>query len=233
MWTKARLRTYLLGNAWYHCDRLARTRILTAVCTCVLAGSMSVVAQSAPTTAYPQPPGAYSLTAKLKLRGVQQFGQVTRTLYRAQPTKEGFANLRKLGINIVVDLRGNRSSERRIVNALGMRYVPLPWRCYSPHDEHFARFLTLLRENPDKKVFVHCRVGDDRTGMDIAAYRMAEQGWTADEARKEMTVFGVNWFHSTICPRLGSYEKHFPERWQTSPAFRDLRSRTHPVEPKR
>src|SRR6266852_453022 len=81
MWTKARLRTYLLGNAWYHCDRLARTRILTAVCTCVLAGSMSVVAQSAPTTAYPQPPGAYSPTAKLKLRGVQQFGQVTRTLY--------------------------------------------------------------------------------------------------------------------------------------------------------
>jgi len=228
------LRTYLVKNGGYRCDALAKARTLTAVCTCVLAGSIGVAAQSAPATAYPAPPGAHSPTAKLKLRGVQQFGEVTRTLYRgAQPTKEGFANLRKFGINIVVDLRGNRSSERRIVNALGMRYVPLPWRCYSPHDEHFARFLTLLRENPDKKVFVHCRVGDDRTGMDIAAYRMAEQGWTADEARKEMTVFGVNWFHSTICPRLGSYEKHFPERWQTSPAFRDLRSRTHPVEPKR
>lgn len=206
---------------------------MTAVCTCVLAGSIGVAAQSAPTTAYPPPPGAHSPTAKLKLRGVQQFGEVTRTLYRgAQPTKEGFANLRKLGINIVVDLRGNRSSERRIVNALGMTYVPLPWRCYSPHDEHFARFLALLRENPDKKVFVHCRVGDDRTGMDIAAYRMAEQGWTAEEARKEMTVFGVNWFHNTICLRLGSYEKHFPERWQTSPAFRDLRSGKHAVQPK-
>ncbi len=234
MGTKAPSRTCLLRNGGYHCDRLARARILTAVCTCVLAGSIGVAAQSAPATAYPPPPGAHSPTAKLQLRGVQKFGEVTRTLYRgAQPTKEGFANLRKLGINIVVDLRGNRSSERRIVNALGMTYVPLPWRCYSPHDEHFARFLTLLRENPDKKVFVHCRVGDDRTGMDIAAYRMAEQGWTADEARKEMTVFGVNWFHNAICPRLGSYEKHFPERWQTSPAFRDLRSRTHPVEPKR
>ena len=203
-----------------------------AVCTCVLAGSIGVAAQSASTTAYPPPPGAHSPTAKLKLQGVQQFGEVTRTLYRgAQPTKEGFANLRKLGINIVVDLRGNRSSERRIVNALGMRYVPLPWRCYSPHDQHFVRFLTLLRENPDKKVFVHCRVGDDRTGMDIAAYRMAEHGWTADEARKEMTVFGVNWFHNAICPRLGSYEKHFPERWQTSPAFRHLHSGKHPVQP--
>ena len=193
-----------------------------------------MAAQPVPATADSATPEAHRPTAKLKLRGVQQFGEVTRTLYRgAQPTKEGFANLRKLGINIVVDLRGNRSSERRIVNALGMTYVPLPWRCYSPHDQHFARFLALVRANPDKKVFVHCRVGDDRTGMDIAAYRMAEQGWTAEEARKEMTVFGVNWFHNTICPRLGSYEKHFPERWQTSPAFRELRSRKDSVQPKR
>ena len=225
MWTKARLRTY-------HCDRLARTS--TAICACVLAtGSISVGAQAGPAKAHPVPSEAHRPASKLKLPGVQKFGQVTPTLYRgAQPTKEGFANLSKLGIDIVVDLRGSRSSERRSVTALGMTYVPLPWRCYSPHDEHFARFLALLRENPDRKVFVHCRVGDDRTGMDIAAYRMAEQGWTAEEARKEMTVFGVNWFHRTICPRLGSYEKHFPERWQTSPAFRDLRSGTHPIQPK-
>jgi tyrosine-protein phosphatase SIW14 len=192
-----------------------------------------VGAQAGPAKAHPVPSEANRPASKSKLPGVQKFGQVTPTLYRgAQPTKEGFANLSKLGINIVVDLRGSRSSERRIVTALGMTYVPLPWRCYSPHDEHFARFLTLLRENPDKKVFVHCRVGDDRTGMDIAAYRMAEQGWTAEEARKEMTVFGVNWFHNAICPRLGSYQKHFPERWQTSPAFRELPSGKHPVQPR-
>jgi protein tyrosine/serine phosphatase len=65
-------------------------------------------------------------------------------------------------------------------------YVALPWDCYSPHDEHFAQFLTLLRQNRGKKVFVHCRDGDDRTGMDIAAYRMAEQAWTAQAAKEEM-----------------------------------------------
>ena len=207
---------------------------MTAVCACALAaGSVCVAAQGALAQARPVPSEAHRPASKLKFRGVQKFGRVTPTLYRgAQPTKEGFANLRKLGINIVVDLRGNRSSERRLVNALGMTYVPLPWRCYSPHDEHFARFLALLRENPDKKVFVHCRVGDDRTGMDIAAYRMAEQGWTAEEARKEMAEFGVDWFHRTICPRLASYEKHFPERWQTSPAFRELRSGKNSVQPR-
>jgi protein tyrosine phosphatase (PTP) superfamily phosphohydrolase (DUF442 family) len=153
-------------------------------------------------------------------------------LYRGgQPSKGGFANLAKLGIDIVVDLRGSRAGERRVVTGLGMRYVAIPWRCYSPRDEVFAQFLTLLRENPGKKVFVHCKVGDDRTGMDIAAYRMAEQGWTAEEAKKEMALYGVDWFHRMICPRLSSYEKHFPERFQTSPAFQGLRSDKHAPQP--
>jgi len=220
--------TCLLG---YDDDTLARTFRLVCICALV-AASMHLAAQTPPSCS-PLPEAKHAAAPKLKLPGVAQFGQVTPTLYRgAQPTKEGFANLAKLGINIVVDLRGSRASERQLVTGLGMKYVPLPWRCFSPHDEHFAQFLSLLRDNPDKKVFVHCRVGDDRTGMDIAAYRMAEQGWTAEEARNEMVVFGVNWFHRTICPGLASYEKQFPERFKTSPAFQDLRSDKHAPQPK-
>jgi tyrosine-protein phosphatase SIW14 len=174
-----------------------------------------------------------AIPPKSKLPGVPNFGQVLPTLYRGgQPDREGFSNLARVGIDIVVDLRGSRASERRIVTALGMKYVAIPWRCFSPHDEVFAQFLTLLRENPGKKIFVHCRVGNDRTGMDIAAYRMAEQGWTPEEAEKEMAAYGVNWFHRMICPRLGSYEKRFPAHFETSPAFQDLRSRKHAPQPK-
>jgi tyrosine-protein phosphatase SIW14 len=230
--------TPIKTNVGFPAHRHARygyNRLVSAfrvACLCALVAGQYVAAQT---------PSSCSMTAdthhtsapKLKLQGVPQFGQVTPTLYRgAQPTKEGLANLAKLGINIVVDLRGSRASERQVVTELGMKYVPLPWRCFSPHDEHFAQFLTLLRENPDKKIFVHCRVGDDRTGMDIAAYRMAEQGWTAEEARKEMVDFGVNWFHSTICPGLASYEKQFPEHFKASPAFKDLRSDKRASQPK-
>jgi len=187
---------------------------------------MCLTAQS-PRSEAGSPPSEtkHAVGTKLKLQGVPNFGKVSSTLYRgAQPSKEGFAKLHKLGIDIVVDLRGSRESERQLVNGLGMKYVALPWHCYSPRDEHFAQFLALLRENPGKKVFVHCRLGDDRTGMEIAAYRMAEQGWSAEEASREMEIFGVNWFHRTICPRLGSYEKQFPVRFKTSPAFKGLRS---------
>jgi protein tyrosine/serine phosphatase len=156
---------------------------------------------------------------------VSNFGEVSPTLYRgAQPTREGFDNLAKMGVDIVVDLRGSREGERKAATKRGMQYVAIPWRCFHPQDKFFARFLMLLRENPGKKVFVHCRLGDDRTGMMVAAYRMTQQGWTAEEARKEMEAYGVGWFHRVICYGLASYEKSFPQRFRTSPAFQELRA---------
>jgi tyrosine-protein phosphatase SIW14 len=158
-------------------------------------------------------------------KNLPDFGEVTTTLYRGgQPSKEGFHTLAKMGINIVVDLRGSRDSERKLVTHLGMRYVAMPWECSFPKDKTFAQFLRLIQENPGKKIFVHCRVGDDRTGMMIASFRMAREGWSAERAEKEMEKFGFNFAHRRlICPRLSSYEEHFPEHFKTSPEFRDLR----------
>ncbi len=130
---------------------------------------------------------------KKKVKGVDNFGEVTPTLFRgAQPTQKGFEALSKMGVEIVVDARGERSdSEGKVVRALGMKYVAIPWHCPFPRDEVFVRFLKLLKENPDKKVFVHCRLGDDRTGMMTASYRMAAEGWSADDAMAEMGAIWV------------------------------------------
>jgi len=161
---------------------------------------------------------------KLELPGVPRFIQVTPHLYRGgQPSEEGFQSLAKMGIDIVIDLRGSRRHERDLVTKLGMRYEAMPWHCPRPKDQVFARFLLLLRRNPKKKIFVHCRLGDDRTGMMIAAYRMAEQGWTAQQAMQEMKALGFAPWHHMICPGPAHYEKEFPERYRTKPAFHDLR----------
>jgi hypothetical protein len=158
---------------------------------------------------------------------IPDFAEITPTLYRgAQPRKHGFEALAKMGVQIVVDLRGDRDGERKEVTSLGMQYLPMHWECSFPKDRIFAEFLTLIRKNPGKKIFVHCRVGDDRTGMMIAAYRMAEEGWSPKQAMKEMTEYGFNLPHRRlICPRLSEYEEHFPERFATKPEFEDLRSR--------
>jgi protein tyrosine phosphatase (PTP) superfamily phosphohydrolase (DUF442 family) len=164
--------------------------------------------------------GAHSL----RVLGVPDFVEVTPHFYRGgQPSKQGFESLRKMGIEMVVDLRGDRESERRLVHELGMEYVAIPWHCPFPRDATFARFLTLMRANRTRKVFVHCRLGDDRVGMMVAAYRMAEQGWTAERAMEEMKASGFTAMHHAICPGLASYEKQFPEHFRTSPAFESLR----------
>jgi len=171
-----------------------------------------------------------SIARKLAVDGVPNLGEVSPTLYRgAQPTLKGFQKLADMGIGIVVDLRvRGLQTERQQVNKLGMRFVAIPWNCFHPEDEDMARFLRLLRVNRGRKIFVHCQTGDDRTGMMIAAYRMAEEGWTAGEAVKEMEAYGFTSSHHAICPRLTSYEASFPKRFKTSPAFRDLHRSAYP-----
>ena len=122
-----------------------------------------------------------------------------------------------MGINLVVDLRGGASKEEEeTAKKLGMQYVSIPSHCPFPKDETFAKFLRVVRENPAKKMFVHCQLGVDRTGMAVASYRMAEEGWSADEAMKEMKAFGFNGVHHAMCPGLADYEESFPERLKSS-----------------
>ena len=184
------------------------------------------------TLAYPQstqdtsPPTQRSMGSRKDYVGLSNFGEVTPNLYRGgQPGADGLKALKKMGVSIVVDMRGGHSEhEKRAVEELGMEYVSIPWHCPFPSDEPFVKFLKVIEESPGKKVFVHRRLGDDRTGMAIASYRMAEEGWSADEAMKEMELFGFGGIHRVICPALAHYEKEFPQHLKTNPAFKDLQA---------
>ena len=172
------------------------------------------------------PPTQRSMGSRKRYVGLPNFGEVTPNLYRGgQPGADGLKALKKMGVSIVVDMRGGHSQhEKRAVEQLGMEYVSIPWHCPLPSDEPFVRFLKVIEQNPGKKVFVHCRLGDDRTGMAIASYRMAKDGWTSDEALKEMELFGFSGVHHMICPGLEPYEKSFPQHLKTNPAFKELQA---------
>jgi len=123
---------------------------------------------------------------KLKLPGLRNGGRVNDFLFRgAQPREVGLSELKILGITTIVDLRGEDREklnwERQRAEALGMRFVQIPVSGWSPPtDEQLVQFLSLLHDNPGQKIFVHCRFGDDRTGVFVAAYRIAADKWTAD-----------------------------------------------------
>ena len=188
---------------------LARTVCRVAATAAI---SVALCAGAAPQSQPANRPEVHHTPArKLKLIGVPNFGEVTPYLYRgAQPSLQGFQGLANMGIDIVVDARlSHKSSEKKVVTATGMQYISIPWHCMFPKDKAMAQFLAVLRDNPKKKIFVHCRLGDDRTGMMIAAYRMAVDNWTAEEAFAEMMHFGMN---RRICFPLIKYESKFPER---------------------
>jgi protein tyrosine/serine phosphatase len=129
-----------------------------------------------------------ALGQKLHLAGIPNAGKVTDVLYRgAQPKEVGLSELKMLGITTIVDLRGEDRDkvawERKHAESLGMRFVHIPVSGWSPPtDEQVAQFLSLLRDNPGQKIFVHCRFGEDRTSVFIAAYRIASEKWPAEQA---------------------------------------------------
>ena len=170
-------------------------------------------------------PPAHTMAKKIAISSLPNFGEITPTLFRgAQPTDEGLRKLKEMNFDVVVDFRQTHASERKIVTSLGMEYISIPWNCNHPEDEDIAQLISVIRSHPGKKIFVHCLDGVDRTGISIAAFRMIEQGWDPVEARKEMTFFGFNQFHRTICAPLVQYEANFPSRFQTRPAFAILRA---------
>ena len=169
-------------------------------------------------------PVDHAMGTRLHAKGIPNFAEVTPNLFRgAQPSAVGLEALKNLGVNLIVDLRGSPSKdEEETAKKLGMQYISIPSHCPFPKDEPFAKFLRVLRENPAKKVFVHCRLGDDRTGMAVASYRMAEEGWSAEEAMKEMRTFGFSAVHHAMCPGLADYEESFPQRLKNDRAFKEL-----------
>lgn len=127
-----------------------------------------------------------------ELPGIENFAQVTPGLYRgAQPTPQGLAELQRLGIRTVVNLR-DEYDERSAVQSAGLNYVAIPASPWTIGQSEVERFLKLMREPANLPVFVHCHRGADRTGCAVAAYRVVEQNWSADEAIAEMKQFDFN-----------------------------------------
>ena len=201
-----------------------RIRILPAVL--LFAFSARLDANAPQTKEETQSPATRAIGRKLNEKGVPNFGEVTPTLYRGGLVNTaGIKALKKLGMDVIVDTHAHDEAEEKTVESLGMKYVAIPWHCPWPHDEVFAKFLKVVHENKGKKIFVHCRLGDDRTGMMVAAYRIAEEGWTADEAMNEMRSFGFTRSHHLICPSLAGYEKHFPDHLKNDAVFAEERTR--------
>jgi protein tyrosine/serine phosphatase len=119
-------------------------------------------------------------------RGVPNLHRVNGDLYRgAQPTAEGMAELKRMGIRTIINLRSFHS-DRDDIGETGLAYEHVYMKAWHPEDEDVVRFLQIVTDENRTPVFVHCKRGADRTGAMCAVYRVVVEGWTRDEAIREM-----------------------------------------------
>jgi protein tyrosine/serine phosphatase len=195
---------------------------LVCLCLCLGIGSIVWASDSSPRVKQPE------YAEKLNIPGLKDLGKIDGHLYRgAQPSGKGLKQLReKLDVDTIVDLRAEfkfilLKRERKHAKQLGMQVVSIPGNGWSPpNDKEIAEFFALIQQRPQRRVFVHCWLGGDRVGDFIAAYRIAFDGWTADQAIREMHMFH---FKSHWHPAMEKFVRKFPERLATSPALAPYR----------
>jgi protein tyrosine/serine phosphatase len=102
----------------------------------------------------------------------------------------------------------------RLVNIRASGWSP-------PKDDQLVQFFSLLQQLPQEKICVHCWLGDDRTGVFLAAYRMAFERWSPERALQEMYFFPFKGFWH---PPMKTYVRNFPAHFSQSPAFAGFRA---------
>ena len=144
------------------------------------------------------PEGARIVERITGLPGLSNVGRVAPGIYRgAQPTPEGYVTLKKMGIRTVINLRVHHS-EKEAVEAAGMRSVEIPMSVFGGVQPETVRKIVAIMADPENQpVYIHCKRGQDRTGVVVAVYRMEVDGWSRSEAEAEMQAFGFNdlWFN--------------------------------------
>lgn len=145
----------------------------------------------APTPALPSDQKPAGWAREVHMEGVPNLHQVDVGLYRGgQPTDEGWRNLEKAGIRTVVCLR-RWIQDGQTRTSLPIEHIPM--NPLSVHDEQFARFLEIAGDPSRQPVYVYCWLGSDRTSALCAAYRVVIQGWSKEEALREMTNGGFGY----------------------------------------
>lgn len=154
--------------------------------------------------------------------GLINFGKVNENIWRgAQPTTAGYRNLVEIGkVRSFLNLRRGANSDEvnlKTEKIAGAQCYQVSMKEWNPGEDSLRRLAlavkTLKQLSSNRKtrpVYVHCKAGENRTGFVIATYRMVYQGWTPEEAVREMRVYGFyrvywrdEWFLKNLdLPRL-------------------------------
>lgn len=125
----------------------------------------------------------------------------------SKPDKDGAAWLIDHGIRTIVNLEWvhddlstirqttlSNASTRQIEYFRVKDWEPLPSAAPAVEDEHVVHFLAIASQQAHQPVYVHCRSGQNRTGVMVAAYKIIIDGETnIDMVIEEMRSYHGIW----------------------------------------
>jgi tyrosine-protein phosphatase SIW14 len=149
-------------------------------------------------------------------------------LYRSgQMTAEGFADaVENYRLRTVINVQDEYSDpdidisfwdrstikESELCRQLGVRYVHLMPTLLPRHlipeqrPPVIEQLLSILDDDANYPVLIHCHAGLHRTGILTAIYRMEYQGWTKEQAFLDMKAQG---FGPWVCTSANDYVKQY------------------------
>jgi|PersoiStandDraft_1058852.scaffolds.fasta_scaffold55191_2 protein tyrosine phosphatase (PTP) superfamily phosphohydrolase (DUF442 family) len=141
-----------------------------------------------------------SWAAAVTKSGVDNLYRIEDDLYRsAQPTADGLKELASMGVKAVLDLKGDGDN----FSGGSLKLLHVPMTAFGLRDDKVVAALKILADPQNRPIVVHCQHGADRTGAIVALYRVVVQGWTKDEAIREMNQGGYR--HNALFSNLDRY----------------------------
>ena len=143
---------------------------------------------------------------------VARFERFAPGIYRGHaPQAPDFSALKEMGIKTILNLRTapwDIYPEQRRAEAAGLKVINQPMSVfYPPHDDQLRKILEAMIDPANQPIYIHCKLGLDRTGYIAGMYRIYVEGWDPWLAYAEMRESGFSPY------RLPLYYAEFKRRF--------------------
>ncbi|MCU1717114.1 dual specificity protein phosphatase family protein [Pseudomonas sp. 5P_3.1_Bac2] len=165
-------------------------RLIRQVCAAVLLAALSLSATlsqaSAGNTPLPTRPASWASAVQPSFN----LYRMDDGLYRsALPDATDLPTLEQLQIKTVINFYQHSDSDW--LNDPNIKQVQLPLRTDRINDADVLKVLRSIRlAQSNGPVLIHCKHGQNRTGLIAAIYRVVYQGWSKEQALAEMQQGG-------------------------------------------
>ena len=113
-----------------------------------------------------------------------------------RPTYAGLSSLKSQGVKTIIDLEDDyRATRTERANAarLGLRWINSPMNAGQvPPNDQIDRIEAMLEDASLFPIFIHCKHGQDRTGLIIGIYRVETDHVSPSQAYQEMLQVGFH-----------------------------------------